>query len=237
MKRIRRNCRGLISPHFCGAWQNYHNETGRGRGLRNMAAVRHRALGSPGTGRHNDSQACFARRPPARPDDRRLCPARRAARAAQAGAAGFVRGPGPLPGARPRRRRGCNVSTRPRRRSIRRRSGATSSSSTAARSARAGAVCSASLCRGCRSSAAATTAARTPRRSPSSKAPSLRASQDGYGHWVVRLQDESLWVQIDNNALALRPRPGQPVLIRRAALGSYVMRVNGQPGIRVRRQL
>jgi len=64
-----------------------------------------------------------------------------------------------------------------------------------------------------------------------------RASQDGYGHWVVRLQDESLWVQTDNNPLALRPRPGQPVLIRRAALGSYVMRVNGQPGIRVRRQL
>jgi hypothetical protein len=64
-----------------------------------------------------------------------------------------------------------------------------------------------------------------------------RASQDGYGHWVVRLQDESLWVQTDNNTLALRPRPGQPVLIRRAALGSYVMRVNGQPGIRVRRQL
>jgi hypothetical protein len=64
-----------------------------------------------------------------------------------------------------------------------------------------------------------------------------RASQDAYGHWVVRLQDESLWVQTDANVLALRPRPGQPVLIRRAALGSYVMRVNGQPGIRVRRQL
>jgi len=63
------------------------------------------------------------------------------------------------------------------------------------------------------------------------------ASQDSYGHWQVRLQDQSLWIQTDNNMLALRPRPGQPVLIRRAALGSYVMRVNGQPGIRVRRQL
>ena len=64
-----------------------------------------------------------------------------------------------------------------------------------------------------------------------------RASQDSYGHWVVRLQDQSLWVQTDDNVLALRPREGQPVLIRRGALGSYVMRVNGQPGIRVRRQL
>ena len=64
-----------------------------------------------------------------------------------------------------------------------------------------------------------------------------RASQDGYGHWVVRLQDESLWVQVDNNVLALRPRPGQPVVVQRGALGSFMMRVNRQPGLRVRRQL
>ncbi|HEV2818479.1 MAG TPA: hypothetical protein VGW40_14800 [Allosphingosinicella sp.] len=63
------------------------------------------------------------------------------------------------------------------------------------------------------------------------------ASQDGYGHWAVRLQDGSLWVQTDNNVLALRPRPGHPVVVQRAALGSYMMRVNRQPGIRVRRQL
>jgi len=63
------------------------------------------------------------------------------------------------------------------------------------------------------------------------------ASQDGYGHWAVRLADGSLWVQTDNNTLALRPRPGQPVVVQRAALGSYMMRVNRQPGIRVRRQL
>ena len=63
------------------------------------------------------------------------------------------------------------------------------------------------------------------------------ASQDGYGHWAVRLADGSLWVQTDNNMLALRPRPGQTVVVQRAALGSYMMRVNRQPGIRVRRQL
>ena len=63
------------------------------------------------------------------------------------------------------------------------------------------------------------------------------ASQDGYGHWAVRLADGSLWVQTDNNQLALRPRPGQTVVVQRAALGSYMMRVNRQPGIRVRRQL
>jgi len=61
------------------------------------------------------------------------------------------------------------------------------------------------------------------------------ASQDGLGHWVVALQDGAIWTQVDNNTLALRPRPGQRVVINRAALGSFMMRVNNQPGIRVRR--
>jgi hypothetical protein len=61
------------------------------------------------------------------------------------------------------------------------------------------------------------------------------ARQDELGHWVVALQDGAVWVQTDNNRLALRPRPGQRVVVNRAALGSYMMRVNNQPGIRVRR--
>lgn len=61
------------------------------------------------------------------------------------------------------------------------------------------------------------------------------ASQDGLGHWVVALQDGGVWTQTDNNSLALRPRPGQRVVINRGALGSFMMRVNNQPGIRVRR--
>ena len=63
------------------------------------------------------------------------------------------------------------------------------------------------------------------------------ASQNGNGQWIVRLEDGATWTQTDNNPLALRPRPGQPVVINRAALGTYMMRVNRQPGIRVRRQL
>ena len=61
------------------------------------------------------------------------------------------------------------------------------------------------------------------------------ATQDGLGHWVVTLQDSAIWTQVDNRPLALRPRPGQRVMINRAALGSFMMRVNNQPGIRVRR--
>ena len=63
------------------------------------------------------------------------------------------------------------------------------------------------------------------------------AAQNGQGRWVVKLDEGATWVQVDNNALALRPRVGQPVVINRGALGSYMMRVNGQPGIRVQRRL
>jgi hypothetical protein len=61
-------------------------------------------------------------------------------------------------------------------------------------------------------------------------------SQSNMGQWSVQLQEGGTWVQTDHNILALRPRPGQPVVINRGALGSYMMRVNRQPGIRVRRQ-
>ena len=63
------------------------------------------------------------------------------------------------------------------------------------------------------------------------------AFETGYGRWVVRLQDGSTWEQTDNNIIAARPRSGQPVRVNRGALGTYMMRVNGQPGVRVRRQL
>jgi hypothetical protein len=63
------------------------------------------------------------------------------------------------------------------------------------------------------------------------------ASQNGNGQWIVRLEDGATWVQTDNNTLALRPRPGQPVVVNRGMMGSYMMRVNRQPGIRVRRSI
>ena len=61
------------------------------------------------------------------------------------------------------------------------------------------------------------------------------AAQDSLGHWVVTLRDNAVWVQTDNNTLALRPRPDQRVVINRGAMGGFMMRVNNQPGIRVRR--
>ena len=63
------------------------------------------------------------------------------------------------------------------------------------------------------------------------------ASQAGAGRWVIHLEDGSVWAQIDDNPISIWPKAGQKVLIKRAALGSYMMRVNGQPGVRAKRQL
>lgn len=63
------------------------------------------------------------------------------------------------------------------------------------------------------------------------------AMQDGDGRWVIVLQEGGTWAQTDNNPLAVRPKAGQKVKIVKAAMGSYMMRVNGQPGVRAKRRI
>ncbi|MEA3060699.1 MAG: hypothetical protein QOJ94_480 [Sphingomonadales bacterium] len=63
------------------------------------------------------------------------------------------------------------------------------------------------------------------------------AFQDGNGRWVVTLADGATWAQIDNQPIAVRPKAGQKVKIHRGAIGSYIMNINGQPGVKARRQL
>ena len=61
------------------------------------------------------------------------------------------------------------------------------------------------------------------------------ASQGPGGKWVFHLQDGAVWRQIDDEWLSRKPHPGSKVLIRRAMMGSYMMIVDGQPGVRVHR--
>jgi hypothetical protein len=61
------------------------------------------------------------------------------------------------------------------------------------------------------------------------------AVRNDLGQWQVRLQEGGTWVQTDFNLLAVPPRNGQAVVVHRGALGSYMMRVGHQPGVRVRR--
>src|SRR3954470_18811579 len=63
------------------------------------------------------------------------------------------------------------------------------------------------------------------------------AFQDGNGRWVVTLADGATWAQIDNQTIAVRPKAGQKVRIHHGAIGSYIMNINGQPGVKARRQL
>jgi len=55
------------------------------------------------------------------------------------------------------------------------------------------------------------------------------------GKWGFELADGARWVQIDSRELVFDPEPGQPIRIRRAALGSYLANVDKQVAIRVGR--
>jgi len=62
-----------------------------------------------------------------------------------------------------------------------------------------------------------------------------RASQDPYGAWTVTLADGSTWAQQDDSPLGLGPEKGDKVVVHRGSFGAFFLRVNGQPGIRVKR--
>ena len=56
------------------------------------------------------------------------------------------------------------------------------------------------------------------------------------GKWEFRLESGAIWVQVDLTELPLDPKPGQPVKIQKAAMGSYAMTVGNQRSIKVHRQ-
>ena len=55
------------------------------------------------------------------------------------------------------------------------------------------------------------------------------------GGYIIRLADGSRWSQTDTKKLALDPRAGDKVVVKRGALGSYLLRVGKMPGFKVRR--
>ena len=62
------------------------------------------------------------------------------------------------------------------------------------------------------------------------------ASVDADGRWRFVLADGARWAQTDDNVIARRPRANDPVVIKRAALGSFRLSVGGQPGVKAKRQ-
>jgi hypothetical protein len=61
------------------------------------------------------------------------------------------------------------------------------------------------------------------------------AAKNADGKWVFRLQDGAVWRQIDDYDLSRDPHPGSVIVIKRASLGSFMLDVDGQPGLRVHR--
>ena len=55
------------------------------------------------------------------------------------------------------------------------------------------------------------------------------------GGWTINLVDGSVWTQTDDSVVAIAPKGGTKVVVRRGTLGSFKMSVDGQPGVRVKR--
>jgi hypothetical protein len=63
----------------------------------------------------------------------------------------------------------------------------------------------------------------------------VSSSTNRDGGWTVRLEDGSTWTQIDSTPVPLQPKTGDKVVIKRAAFGSFFMKVGKQPGFRAKR--
>lgn len=55
------------------------------------------------------------------------------------------------------------------------------------------------------------------------------------GGYIFKLEDGSRWTQVDDRPFALEPRSGEKVIVKKAAMGSYMLVVARQPGVRVQR--
>lgn len=63
-----------------------------------------------------------------------------------------------------------------------------------------------------------------------------RAYRADGGKWVMVMTDGQIWRQIDTNGPYDPPKHGSKAEIRKAALGSYFVNVDGQTAIRARRE-
>ena len=63
------------------------------------------------------------------------------------------------------------------------------------------------------------------------------ASANGDGNYLFTLEDGSVWRQIDGLAMGITPKRGAKITVKRAALGSYKLSVDGHSAVRVRRSL
>jgi hypothetical protein len=61
------------------------------------------------------------------------------------------------------------------------------------------------------------------------------ASSIGYGKYRMKLEDGALWETTEASDSVRPPKAGNEVLIKKAALGSYMIRIAGQRALRAKR--
>ncbi|MES3099800.1 hypothetical protein [Sphingomonas faeni] len=61
------------------------------------------------------------------------------------------------------------------------------------------------------------------------------ARQNANGRWMLTLEDGARWIQVDTRTVGRSPRPGMPIVIRKAAMGSFLANIDKQIAIRVDR--
>lgn len=62
-----------------------------------------------------------------------------------------------------------------------------------------------------------------------------RVTALSHGKWQLRLEDGAIWETVEASPYNSAPKAGNDVLIKRGALGSYVLRVSGQRAVRAKR--
>lgn len=62
-----------------------------------------------------------------------------------------------------------------------------------------------------------------------------KAGRNADGGWIFYLADGSVWTQTDDWPLGLPPERGDKVVVSRGVLGSFKLRLNKQPEIKVKR--
>lgn len=63
---------------------------------------------------------------------------------------------------------------------------------------------------------------------------SVRSSSTGY---VFTLEDGAIWGQTEDRYPGITPKPGQKILIKRGAMGSYMGSIEGRPSFRIKRRI
>jgi hypothetical protein len=62
----------------------------------------------------------------------------------------------------------------------------------------------------------------------------VKVGSSGYGKWIMVLPDGAAW-QFSEVNNRVEPEPGDKIVIKKAALGSYMANIEGQTAVRVQR--